>query len=171
MARPISRFFGPSQLADLCINEVIPEMVEEKLSPHQNAIRSILIKNNINSFNLQRICIWRFANILRTQTCKVDIIWPFQVMLGKLQDKLTALGSQFGWNHIAHAAAHEMNDEFVEIVHSLSSQSELKDFAWISMDSWRKKTHDILTDAEAKYLLSMIQRATAPTLTPVEDQR
>ena len=163
---PIATFLGTRKLADFCRNEVIPKMNNKKfvdtLSKNANLITTIMVNHDIDSLSVLRIEADVFADFVKKQTNLKGVDSALTEFWYAVQGYETYLGRAMKWEPIVCAANHEMTKQIAECIQSVSSGMGYLD--WRSGDKLVKeintKTKRTLTDSEAKYLRSLVKRAT-----------
>ena len=165
-----------AQLADLCFDQVISEMTRKdreyiEMSRLQSIIRSVFMKNDIDSLNVQLMHEFEFGYFMTNQI--PQSFRPSRCLWSKLQEKVKSVEClSLNWKHIVHAVAHEMTEKLAQIIHSLSA--DLGDLECDSADELvtaiNTKTKRNLTSAETQYLRSLIRRATHLTPSPIADR-
>ena len=158
--QPTMKYLNAQQVADLCVDVVIPTLKSndrEVLQENQRAMRSLMIDNKVDSVRVHQIEPRYFANALRI----AGIYRPAQNLWKALQRKLQMMKCiALKWMHIVNAVRHEMNDAIAQTVESAASK--LGDFSKVSVkeliSTIKTKEQRILTDAETRYLRALIKR-------------
>ena len=172
----IATFLGTRKLADFCRNEIIPKMNNEQfvdtLTKNANLITTIMVNHDIDSLSVLRIEADAFADFVKKQTNVEGVDSALIEFWYAVQGYETYLGRTMKWEHIANSVNHEMTKQIAECIQSVSSA--MGDFDWSSGGKLVKeintKTKRKLTDSEAKYLRSLVGRATNKiVLTPNGD--
>ena len=162
----ITHCIGPQKVADLCVNVVIPGMLEKHkavLSDYDSMISTFIVDHHLGSIRAQRFSPETFAVCFEQQICSdsPDIHWPLRYLWTALQEKLGGKQDSLKWEHIVNAVRHEMTDAIAQIVESASSKLKAlkKDSGKELIKSIKRKKERNLTVAEAQYLRSLVERA------------
>lgn len=174
-----NQYLYPKQVADVIRKVIIPKLktVDPKSheflnqKKHQQLIESVLCEHDVDSFQVDRIAAITFAGRMQEAAGTKKIHFPASVMWKSLQKEIKEMDASLQWKHIVNAVRHEMTKQIAEKVAAVMSTLgplgvSTGDALVFAINS---KTERILTDSEAKYLRSLIVRATEKiTLNAIE---
>ena len=172
----IPKYLNPKQLADLCRHEIIPKIKKKQyvatLTENANLITTIIVNNDIDSLSVSRIEADEFADFVEDQATTGGLYWALTEFWKMVRGHKVCLNSTMKWQHVVTAVAHEMTKQIAQCIESVCS--DLGDLNGNSGDKLveliNTKTKRTLTDSEAKYLRSLVERATNKIiLTPKGD--
>ena len=173
IVKSTKKYLSPRELADYCFNECVPSMEPKDnrkiLMKHQDILRSLLVENEIDSLNVQRVNRWDLGRFV----AKKDLQYPAMHLLDELQEISKSMGCHLNWTDIANAVAHEMTNQIAQNIRSLSA--DLGELRKGQTDKLVKmindKTTRKLSNSEAQYLRSLVDRATGHiTLRDIDSQ-
>ena len=173
---PIMYWMDPREVADYCFDVVIPGMEDKHkavLSDYYFMISDLLADHQIDSLRAQWIDANTFVALLEQQASSDsdDLCWSAMDLWSALQEKLRGNDQNLPWKHIVNAVRHEMTNAIAQIVESVSSKLEISknSSAKRLIKAIKRKGERTLTDAEARYLRSLVNRVkNEMILTPLD---
>ena len=130
-----------------------------------------MMDHDIDSLSVSRIEADDFADFVEDQATTGDLYRALTDFWQSLRCHRVCLQKTMKWKHVANAVNHEMTRQIAECIQSVSSPMGLYENSGDKLvDRINTKTKRILTNSEAKYLRSLVERATNKiVLTPKED--
>ena len=167
--RQLVRYWSPREIADIVSNEIIPDLVVEDkekyqlqvLSEKKHLIRSVLLKNDCDSFAVNLMDEWRFRDAIWRCLGDREVMDTAYKLFNTLKKRVLRESTASKWKWIAQAVAHELTPKLSDSVKAVSSElGEVNRYnigdKLVSAINGRKERK--LTFFESRYLRALIQR-------------
>ena len=158
-----TKHFNPRQMVNL-FERLLPKLKsswQHLLNERKSEVRSIIIENEIDSFNVGFLARDDIMNCL-----DVESHVAFWKLIEILQRVVKKSGASLQWEHVVNAVSHELGHNVAKSV--ASGISYLGDIAKYTPDQFVRelgtKMAKKLSIAEAEYMRSLFGRATASVL-------
>ena len=161
----MTNYLSPKQLAELCRNEIIPKMKKMQyvatLTENVNVIATTIMSHYIDSLSVSRIEADDFADFVEEQAGTGGLYWALTEFWKEVRGHELCLNNAMKRKHVVNAVRHEMTNQIAQCIESVCS--DLEDLNGNSGDKLveliNTKTKRALTDSEAQYLRSLVERA------------